>query len=293
MKTWTSNPPAWLALAIALALLIAAAIAWWTASLTTQIALVTALLILVLWGIIRIQTSISRTRSFSGKVETLLEIAKDTDVAAAHDAISASLLKIASNPDPIYRPLALQSLRRITNKCSRLSDGIIEYSSTETWRVVYEELLRSPGLHLYRSVAYIETAHYWQDGPGRQSTLLNLELHDAGIINIERIAIVADHLWPANELPSEPIATWLNEQHSHAIWLKIVRESQLAGETDLLSDFGIYGSRAVGMQLSDVAGRTTKFLLSFDFERVLQAERNWKRLQVFSVPYRDVLDHKL
>ena len=67
-------------------------------------------------------------------------------------------------------------------------------------------------------------------------------------------------------------------------------ESQLAGERELVSDFGIYGSRAVGMQMADAAGRTIRFELSFDFERVKQAESIWERLQVFATSYRDLLD---
>ena len=121
--------------------------------------------------------------------------------------------------------------------------------------------------------------------------MLNLELHDAGIVNIERTAIIADHLWPQDELfPVEPVHAWLKQQYMHGIWIKLVRESQLDGERELVSDFGIYGSRAVGMQMADAAGRTIRFELSFDFERVKQAESIWERLQVFATSYRDLLD---
>ena len=66
--------------------------------------------------------------------------------------------------------------------------------------------------------------------------------------------------------PADPIHDWVEEQHRYGIWLLLIRESTLEAEPDLISDFGIYGSRAVGMQLLDPAGRTKRFVLSFDFE---------------------------
>lgn len=174
-----------------------------------------------------------------------------------------------------------------------LGKGSVAFPSTESWRVVYEELLRSPGLHLYRSVAYIESAHYWQDGPGQQSTQLNLELHDTGIISIERTAIIADHLWPTDQLfPVEPLHSWLDQQHRYGIWLRLVRESALENDTDLLCDFGIYGSRAVGIQTADPAGRTIRFVLNFNFDKIQEAEVKWNRLAVYAISYRDLLDQQ-
>ena len=52
----------------------------------------------------------------------------------------------------------------------------------------------------------------------------------------------------------------------------------------------VYGTRAVGTQLADMTGRTIRFDLSFDFEKVKRAEEVWKRLQVFSTSYSDLLD---
>ena len=194
---------------------------------------------------------------------------------------------------PDFRSLALQRLKSIIEQSALMGAATVEFPSTESWRVVYEELLRSPGLHLYRSVSYIETPHYWQDGPGQQSTRLNLELHDARVVSIERIAIIADHLWPDDSLfPMEPIHSWLDEQHRHGIWLRLLRESAVGADTELLNDFGIYGNRAVGMQLADPAGRTIRFILSFDFEKLRQAEDQWSRLAVYSISYKHLLDQK-
>lgn len=274
-------------------LLALAGVAWWTGSLSLQLAFATLLLIVLIALVVQLYQELFAVPAQPAPLETLLQLAQDREISALHADLAEALKRISAKPDPIFRRLALQSLQNMVDQIHRLAADTIEFSSTESWRVVYEELLRSPGLHLYRSVAYIETAHYWQDGPGQQSTQLNLQLHDAGTVNIERIAIIADFLWAKSDrFPVEPIQTWLDQQYRHGIWLRLVRESQLAGESDLLSDFGIYGSRAVGMQLADAAGRTVRFELSFDFERVKRAEDIWKRLQVFSTSYRDLLDQR-
>lgn len=226
-------------------------------------------------------------------LQVLLDLAADPELAESHASIAESLKSTSQQKDPIFRQLALSRLQAIAADCQSLGKGIVSFTSTESWRIVYEELLRSPGLHLYRSVAYIESAHYWQDGPGQQSTQLNLELHDAGVISIERTAIIADHLWPTDELfPVEPLHSWLDQQHRYGIWLRLVRESALENDTDLLCDFGIYGCRAVGIQTADPAGRTIRFVLNFNFDKVQEAEVKWNRLAVYAISYRDLLDQQ-
>ena len=49
--------------------------------------------------------------------------------------------------------------------------------------------------------------------------------------------------------------------HDHGIELSLVRESDVAGEQELLSDFGIYGERAVGVRDLDERARTFRYLL--------------------------------
>jgi len=226
-------------------------------------------------------------------MQILLNLSRDSEIAALHNALAEALERISEQNDPIYRRLALARLHSISEQCSLIGNSTIEFPSTESWRVVYEELLRSPGLHLYRSVAYIENAHYWQDGPGQQSTRLNLELHDQRVVSIERIAIIADHLWSESSLfPVDPLHSWLDEQHRHGIWIRLVRESEVGNDSDLLCDFGIYGNRAVGVQSADPAGRTIRFVLSFDFDKLRRAEAQWSRLAVYAISYQELLDQK-
>jgi hypothetical protein len=120
---------------------------------------------------------------------------------------------------------------------------------------------------------------------------LNFELQDSGTLSIERTIVIADELWPSNEhLPTEALLRWIDEQHNHGIWLRLVRLSSLINEPELQSDFGIYGTRAVGVQEHALPSRTVRFVLTFDFDRVRKAEARWDRLAVYARSYRDLLD---
>lgn len=225
--------------------------------------------------------------------ETLFELAHDSDISLVNKQISKSLLNASQRKDSIFRELLMQRLDLIAEDIKMAGDGRIEFISTESWRIFYEQILKSPGINNYRSVSHIETQNYWQDGAGRKSTELNLKLHDSGTVRVERIAIVADHLWQNDELfPVGIVHEWLEEQHRHGIWIELVRESDLAREPELISDFGIYGNRAVGRQFSDSGGRTSRFVLSFDFDDVKKAEDYWKKLRVFTVSYAKLLDQQ-
>lgn len=224
-------------------------------------------------------------------LEAPFRLAHDTKVFERYRRVTDSLLTVSRHSDPIYREIAVEHLDESIRQLAKIADGTFVFEGTETWRIVYERLLRSPGLHLYRSVAYVKNAGYWQDEPGRKSMAVNFELHDAEQLNIERIAIIADELWPIGDVwPTEVLRQWLHEQHAHGIWIKFVRESSLAKEPDLIGDIGIYGSRAWGVQELDELCRTVRFTLTFDFGQVSAAEDRWKRLAVYAESWSSYLD---
>jgi hypothetical protein len=223
-------------------------------------------------------------------LETPIRLASDERMFAAYEELSRLLLAISHHRDPIYRGLALDELARLSHHLEQIADGTFTFEG-ETWRIIYESLLRSPGLHLYRSVAWVRDRRYWQDEPGRKSMAVNFELRAAGRVTIERIAIIGDELWPETEpLPDERVHLWIREQHEHGIAVYLVRESALASEPDLIADLGIYGFRAVGTQELDDACRTVRFTLTFDTPQVKEAEVRWQRLSVYAVPYAAWLD---
>ncbi len=224
-------------------------------------------------------------------LETPFLLAQDAEVYERYRAVTESLLALSRNPDPIYREIALRQMDVLTRKAAAIASGTFVFEGTETWRLLYDQLLRSPGLHLYRSVAWVKRETYWQDEPGRKSMAVNFELHSAERLNIERIAIIADELWPTTEVwPTELLRQWLSEQHRRGIWIKFVRASALAKEPELIADLGIYGSRAVGFQELDEQCRTTRFTLTFQPERVTEAETRWNRLSVYAESFADYLD---
>src|SRR5262245_30897956 len=119
---------------------------------------------------------------------------------------------------------------------------------------------------------------------------VNFEAADRGTL-IERIISLRDHLWPRGDLlPTPDIRSWIEEQHCHGLWITLVRESDVASEPDLLADVGIYGDRAVGVQELDERSRTVRFILCFDQPSIRLAQDRWRRLAVYAVPFRDLLD---
>jgi len=263
----------------------------WMLLPTSGVVAIVGLLVSLLLGLVVAQTMRGRSAGMSSALEATLQLAGDREVFDRYQRLSDSLLRISQQRDSIFREIALEHLDDVVRRAGTVAEGTFVFEGTETWRIVYERLLRSPGLHLYRSVAWVKNAKYWQDEPGRKSMAVNFELHEGERLNIERIAIIADELWQDGEVwPAELLRQWLHEQHTRGIWIKFVRQSALANEPDLIADIGIYGSRALGIQELDEQCRTVRFTLTFDFSSVATAEERWKRLAVYAESFAGYLD---
>jgi len=249
---------------------------------------IVGLLVSVLLGLVMTEAEApsERRTAFPLELELPFLLASDEAMFIRYRRATEMLLKISRREDPIYRGIALDQVDDLVQRLTTIAAGTLVFESTESWRIVYERLLRSTGLYLYRSVAWVKNAHYWQDEPGRKSMAVNFELQDKELLNIERIAIIADELWPtSDDWPVASIRSWLHEQHVHGIWIKMVRESALRNEPDLLADIGIYGSRGLGTQELDDQCRTARFVLTFDYAKVMEAEDRWNRLAIFAESY--------
>jgi hypothetical protein len=80
---------------------------------------------------------------------------------------------LAGTEDPILWQIALLELASVVGQIEPLAEGTVVFSLTESWRMVYEQILRSHDVRKYRSVAWVKMADYWQDPPGRQSMQVN------------------------------------------------------------------------------------------------------------------------
>lgn len=219
-----------------------------------------------------------------------LTLAPEHDLFEQYLAVCQALTELAAQDDPILKEYAGLKLASVAEQVRGLAGGVIEFAGTETWRTVYDKLLKSADLREYRSVAWVRAKGYWQDQPGRQSMAANFEAAHRGVL-IERVVILRDDLWPQGELlPTEDIRPWIEEQHNHGLWVALVRESELDSEPGVLADVGLYGNRAVGIQDLDERARTVRFTLSFDRQTVRLARDRWDRLYLFATPYRTLLD---
>src|SRR3954453_14110783 len=161
-----------------------------------------------------------------GTLRVPLELAREPDLFRHYVAFGNSVLDLARRrDDPILHRFALAKLDSINEQVRTLAEGRIVFSGTETWRTVYEQLLQSPGLGSYRSVAWAKARDYWQDAPGRQSMKLNVTLARKGL-RIERIVILRDDLWPlGSRLPLAAIRPWIEQQHESGIVVSLIREA--------------------------------------------------------------------
>lgn len=139
------------------------------------------------------------------KVRVPVELAPEHELFDHYSAYSEALTELAKQTDPILRASALLKLSSITEQVEALAEGRLVFASTEAWRTLYEQLLRSPDIKKYCSVAWVKTKDYWQDQPGRQSMSVNFEACHRGTL-IERIIILRDSLWPRGSsfLPGHP-----------------------------------------------------------------------------------------
>lgn len=238
------------------------------------------------------RTLVSRRSGEPSLLETPFYLAHDAEVFDRYRKVAHEMLRISGRADPIYRKCALETLDATVAQIATIGDGKIVFEGTEAWRLIYEKLLRDPSVTVYRSVALVRNPAYWQDGAGTQSMQLNFELISKSIVTIERTVILSDDLWPADtDLPTEAMRQWIHEQSVHGIWIRLVRESAIRQEPDLIRDMGIYGFSAVGFQDFDADGlRTSRFTLDFDFSAVREAEKRWNRLNVYCSSYKDLLD---
>lgn len=227
-----------------------------------------------------------------GLLNTPFHLSHDTEVFDRYQLFSQQMLRISQRRNVVFRELALQTLDEMVATCTSIGKGLILFSETETWRIAYERLLREPTVFNYRSVALVRHPQYWQDAAGTGSMQLNFQLVEQQIVAIERIVIIADELWPkAQDLPVEELRQWIHEQSAHGIWIRLARISDLRQEPELLRDMGIYGQIAVGTQeLAADNLRTHRFLLNFDLHALREAERQWEKLGVYSIAYKELLE---
>ncbi len=224
------------------------------------------------------------------KLSVPIVLSRDPELFDQYSAFCRVLTDLTDMADPILRETVVLKLASVNAQISPLSYGMVVFAGTEGWRTVYEKLLASPDVKEYRSVALVRTKDYWQDAPSRQSMKAN---YDAIIRNVrvERVIILRDELWPQDApLPGADIFPWINEQHEHGIWVVLVRETDLANESDLREDFGIYGDRAVGTQELDDRSRTIRFTLSFDPVVIRLSNDRWRRVYLFGTPFQTLLD---
>lgn len=207
-----------------------------------------------------------------------------------HLRMMDTLRQIAEHDNSVFREAAAIRVATLVAQLQDIRPGVLEFAG-EQWRTVYKAVLLQPGLDYYKSVAHAKTDDYWQDAPGRVSTELNVRLVKLGT-QVERIVILRDkdkRLWNDTCIPDESrVGEWMRQQQKNGIRVYCVLEGQLSRDPSLIRDFGIYGSSAVGYQITDDNCRTERFLLHFDTQKLEVAKSHWEQLKLYARPLGDM-----
>ena len=251
-----------------------------------------ALAVALLVSTTLIRRHLGHRSSSTGESATVRKLRSHPELLCAHHTLTHSLCQLADQTDEILRDTAAVRLAAIQEELRNLADGKAVFAGTEAWRTVYERILRTPGLGKYFSVAWLRSEDYWRDAPGRHSMQLNYDLIQLGV-RIERTLILNDFFWPPGAaLPAKVICQWIEDQYKRGIVIRLVRESEIEDEPELLCDFGIYGRRATGQLELDEQCRAVRFTLDFTPQWVRRFEERWRRLLLFAVTFRDLIDRK-
>lgn len=139
-------------------------------------------------GVAYLAITLRKFITIEDRVRTLPKsLACDESIFEIFRQYAEALRRVTQIPDPVFRSAALQQLDSIGQTLQKLGKGILVFENTESWRLVYEQILRSRVVYSYKSVAWVRDANYWQDEPGQKSLRLNWDLNSNQQISIERI----------------------------------------------------------------------------------------------------------
>ena len=216
-----------------------------------------------------------------------------TDLNCQIDKLTKNLKQlpgIAGNASVVFEEQVALRLSAFQQQLDEFNRLTLSFDATETWRTVYQRMLESCETHRYLSVALIKSDEYWRDEPGRSSLEFNYRLLDHGF-TVRRVFIIDPFFWPpTTKTPAREILNWIVTQNERGIITSLVRLADLENEPDLICDMGIYGTEAVGKQIADFDGRTVRFRLYFDRNRIREAEDLWNRIQLFAVQIEDLIE---
>ena len=200
------------------------------------------------------------------------------------------LRKSEGSYHPEFKRHAEMRLATMARDLTELTQVTLSFHATESWRTVYERVLSQCKTRRYLSVALLRTDNYWRDLPGQASLEFNFKLIEHGF-SVQRTFIIDPFFWPPSaKTPSAGLLRWIMSQQHKDVTSRLVRLAELDEESDLVGDFGIYGSDAVGKQTVDFEGKTQSYEISFDADRMREAEERWERLLLYSVLVDDLLN---
>jgi hypothetical protein len=225
------------------------------------------------------------------KLAAVLTLAPEHELFDQYMAFCRALTKLADNPQyAFFREIALVKLASVTGQVGELAQCAATFSGEEAWLPFYERLLNSADVHECHCAAWVRSKEFVQDQRMEQIMQALFDAARRGVL-IECIIILADSLWPKEQsLPAAEVLPWLEAQNDHGLRVRLVRESAVGLQPDLLSDFTVFGDRACGVHELDERGCVRRFVLHFNPAAVRLEKERWQRLSLLTATLRNLLD---
>jgi len=186
----------------------------------------------------------------------------------------SSYMDSRKRKDPLYQEMFRKKVRELLRQLADASRGCIEYAGGETWRKEWQLLLGHKRGTKYLSVAWVKSPEYWSDPAGQES----FAFCRTASLDTTRIYVLRD---PCHDDP-EVCRMVLDDYGSKVKVFVVLEDVVKASDEQLLADFGVYGTRAVGYQDLDDRCRTRTFKFYFDEEQCEAARERFNGLKLYA-----------
>jgi hypothetical protein len=231
----------------------------------------------------------ARPSDATEKPSALSELAGHRELERLYRVLCEALAAVASQPEGARKEAMTQKLIALGVQFRAIASGAGALSGAESWYVAHDAILAVPDLKEYRAIVRIPNAECVRDPAIQESLRASFAAVRRGVL-VERILILAESLWPMGRLlPSDEILPWIEDQHNHGHRVILIRERDLAPETNLPIDTCMFDDWAVGTRDLDDHSRTGRVALDFTPTAVRTALGHLDRLSNLGISFRELL----
>lgn len=217
-------------------------------------------------------------------------LAAHPELSRLYQAVSDALIAVAGQPDGHSKDATIQKLIALGVQFQAIASGAGTLCGRESWYVAHDAVLAIPELREYRAVVWVRTTECVRVPALQESLRATFAAVRRGVL-VERILVLPELLWPPGQLfPTDDIRRWIEEQHNHGLRVILVRERDLATESNIPVDTCVFDDWGVGTRDLDARSQTVRVLLDFVPATIRVALDLMDRLSHLGISFRELLD---